>query len=63
MHSGFPGNENGAGTYQQIGPIGAGLHLNFPANCFLRANDIYPNEHPLVTAFKFAEIVRRQPRE
>ena len=51
VHSGFLGHENDAGTYQQIGSIGAGWHLYFPADCFLLANDIYPNEHPLVTAY------------
>ena len=62
VHSGFLGHENDAGTYQQIGPIGPGQHWDFPADCFLLADGIFPNEYPLVTAYKFAEIVRRKHR-
>ena len=63
MHSGFFGHENDTGTYRQIGHIGPGQHLDFPADCFLLADGIYPNKHPLVTAYKSAEMVRRPPRE
>ena len=61
LHSGFLGHKNNACTYQQIEPTGPGEH--FIANCFLLADGIYPNEHPLVTAYKSAEIILRQPRE
>ena len=62
VHSGFLGHANDAGTYQQIhvGPIGPGQNWGFPADCFLLADGIYPKEHPLVTAYKSAEIVRRK---
>ena len=63
VHSGFLGHENDAGTYQQIGPIGAGQYLDIPADCFLLADGINPNKHPLVTAYRSAEMVRRPPRE
>ena len=63
VHSGFFGHENDTGTYRQIGHIGAGQHLDFPADCFLLADGIYSNKHPLVTAYKSAEMVRRPPRE
>ena len=63
VHSGFLGHENDDGIYQQIGPIGPGQHLDFPADCFLLAAGIYPNEHTLITAYKSAEIVRRPPCE
>ena len=62
MHSGFFGHENDTGTYRQIGHIGPGQHLDFPADCFLLADGINPNKHPLVTAYK-SEFVRRPPRE
>ena len=60
VHSGFLGHQNDAGRYQQIGPIEPGQHWDFPAHCYLLADGIYPNEHPLVTAYKSAEIVQRK---
>ena len=60
VHSGFLGHENDAGRYQQIGPIEPGQHLDFPAHCYLLADGMYPNEHPLVTAYRSAEIVQRK---
>ena len=62
VHSGFLGHEKNAGTYQQIRLIGAGSHLDFPADLFSTSRwDL--SKRTLVTAYRSAEIVRGQPRE
>ncbi|VDI45215.1 Hypothetical predicted protein [Mytilus galloprovincialis] len=63
VHSGFLGHENDAHAYRQFGPIGPGQLMDFPNNCYILADSIYPNEYPLVTPFKSVDIVRAPRRE
>ncbi|VDI80370.1 Hypothetical predicted protein [Mytilus galloprovincialis] len=63
IHGGFLGHDNDAFAYQQIKPIGPGLELDFPNNCFILADSIYPNNIPLVTPYKSLEILRQPQQE
>ncbi|CAC5357895.1 unnamed protein product [Mytilus coruscus] len=63
IHSGFLGHDNDANAYHRIGPIGPGDALDFPPQCYILADSIYPNEYPLVTPFKSVEIIRQTRAE
>ncbi|CAG2230612.1 unnamed protein product [Mytilus edulis] len=57
IHSGFLGHDNDANAYHRIGPIGPGDALDFPPQCYILAESIYPNGYPIVTFFKSVEII------
>ncbi|CAC5393254.1 unnamed protein product [Mytilus coruscus] len=63
IHSGFLGHDNDANAYHRIGPIGPGDALDFPPQCYILADSIYPNGYPLVTPFKSVEIIRQTRAE
>ncbi|CAC5418870.1 unnamed protein product [Mytilus coruscus] len=60
---GFLGHDNDANAYHRIGPIGPGDALDFPPQCYILADSIYPNGYPLVTPFKSVEIIRQTRAE
>ncbi|CAC5385214.1 unnamed protein product [Mytilus coruscus] len=59
----FLGHDNDANAYHRIGPIGPGDALDFPPQCYILADSIYPNGYPLVTPFKSVEIIRQTRAE
>ena len=58
--SGFRGHANDAQTYQLMGDIGPGLEYDFPDDCYILADKAYPNRHPLMTAYRAAQVRLRQ---
>lgn len=61
VESGFRGHNNDANTFDMMTPIGDGRTLDFPQNCVLLGDCIYPSRHPVVTPFTSAQL-RRLPR-
>ena len=61
VESGFRGHNNDANTFDMMTPIGDGRTLDFPRNCVLLGDCIYPSRHPVVTPFTSAQL-RRLPR-
>lgn len=59
IHSGFLGHDNNAFAYRKIKTTGPGQELDFPANCYLLADSIYPNERPLITPYKARNGLRQ----
>ena len=52
LQSGFLGSQNDAGQFRDMPDIGPGEDLNFPEDCYLLADKIYPNTPPLITPFR-----------
>lgn len=61
VESGFQGHNNDANTFNMMTPIGDGRTLDFPRNCILLGDCIYPSQHPVVTPFTSAQL-HRLPR-
>lgn len=58
FQSGFLGHTTDAAQYRLIAPVGPGRQLSLPGRCLLLADKIYPNELPLLTAWKRHELGR-----
>lgn len=61
VQSGFMGHQNDATSYQLLSQIGPREALDFPADCNLLADKIFPNTYPLLTPYTSQQIRRQQP--
>lgn len=59
VESGFLGHQNDAQQYMMMRQIGADAALNFPEECVLLGDSIYPNRHPVITPFTRQQINRK----
>lgn len=58
IHSGFPGHMNDAQTLALMPLISPDGPLNFPGDCWLLADAIYPCRHPTLPPYKSNQIIR-----
>jgi hypothetical protein len=59
IKSSFLGHNNDATTYHLMDPSGPAEEHQFPRNCFLLRDTIYPSQHPLVTPYTNAQLCRQ----
>ena len=53
------GHKNDAILFRLLPFIGPNAELDFPGDCYLIADKIYPSRYPLLTPFPAAQILRR----
>ena len=61
VRSGFLGHQNDAQQYALLPSIGPGQELDFPRDCVILADKIYPNRQPIITPYKRHQL-RQKPR-
>ena len=59
IKTGFMGHNNDAVTFRLLPSIGPNAELDFPGDCYLTADKIYPSHYPLLTPFSATQILRR----
>ena len=59
IESGFLGHQNDAQQFMFMRQIGKDVSLQFPDNCFLLGDKIYPNRHPVMTPYTRQQIARK----
>ncbi|KAK3106435.1 hypothetical protein FSP39_019847 [Pinctada imbricata] len=62
IESGFPGHQNDAQQFHIMRSIGQNSEFSLPLDCFLLADKIYPNIHPLLTPYTITQIHRQPAR-
>ena len=63
IESGFLGHMNDAQQLAFMAKIGPGEELDFPADCYLLADKIYPIRYRIITPYTAAQLQRKQGRE
>ena len=63
IHSGFRGHLNDDNIYRELPQISPNGQLQFPGECWLLADSIYPYQHPLITPFKQNQINAVPPED
>ena len=62
IEAGFLGRYNDAQSFRNMPPIGDGLALDSPRNCYIFGDCIYPPAHPIVTPFTRRQVNRQHRR-
>ena len=62
VNSGFTG-QNDAQYWNHVPFIGPNSELEFPEDCIILADKIFPNRYPLLSPFKIHQLTRRSRRE
>lgn len=63
VRSGFPGHQNDAQVLTHLPDIGPNMELEFPNNCVLLADKIFPNVYPFTTPYRHQQILQRNQHQ